>query len=64
MAEIKIPVTVLDERCITCQCLTLQKDDLYFGVDKMVTQFSCENLHMCQYIRNRIVRGEEKKNET
>lgn len=61
MAEIKIPVVVLDERCASCQCISLRKEDLYADFDKIITQFSCEHLHMCQYIKNRIVRGEAKE---
>ena len=61
MATIQLPVKVLDEHCATCQCMSLQKEDLYVNMDTMVTQYFCENLHMCTFIRNRIVRNEEKK---
>lgn len=60
MAEIKIPVEVLDANCAGCQCMSLKKDELYYDFDKKITQYSCENLHMCTYIRNRIVRNEDK----
>lgn len=60
MGQIKIPVEVLDENCAGCQCMSLKKEDLYFDFDQKITQYSCENLHMCMYIRNRIVRSENK----
>ena len=64
MATIQVPVEALDERCATCQCMSLKKVELYYGLDKMITQFTCENLHMCQYIKNRIVRGEQKEEKS
>ena len=59
MATIQIPVTVLDEKCATCKAMTLDKQDLYAGPDIVFTQYQCINLHLCQYIRGRIVRNEE-----
>ena len=63
MAAIQITVNVLDEHCATCNCLNIEKHDLYGGIDIVSTEFSCTNLHMCRYIRNRIVRNEENKEE-
>lgn len=58
MATIQIPVRVLDEKCAGCNCMRLTKSELYGGADLLVTEYSCENLHLCTYIRNRIVRNE------
>lgn len=65
MAMIQLPVRVLDEKCAGCTCLRLTKNELYGGMDIVATEFSCENLHLCTYIRNRIVRNEnsERKNK-
>ena len=63
MATIQLPVEVLDEKCVNCRAIDLDKVDLYYGLDSVVTQYQCKNLHLCQYIRNRIVRNEEIKEE-
>ncbi len=62
-AMIQIPVKVLDEKCSSCRCMDLQKQDLYAGADVVFTEYYCSNIHLCTYIRNRIVRNEEKKEE-
>lgn len=59
MATIYIPVEVMDEGCSGCQCMELEKESLY-GMDQVATLYSCTKIHMCQYIRNRIVRNEAK----
>ena len=60
MAVIMLPVETLDENCAGCQCMNLEKETLYGGGEMVAAQYSCINIHMCQYIRNRIVRKEEK----
>ena len=60
MAVIMVPVEAMDERCAGCQCMDLDKETLYGGGDQAAVMYSCRNIHMCQYIRNRIVRKEEK----
>jgi len=64
-ATIQISVTVLDEKCKSCQCMSLNKVDLYGGTEEepYARMYTCGNLHMCNYIRNRIVRGEAQQNE-
>ena len=62
MAIIQIPVSVLDEKCVTCKAMTLDKQDLYAGPEVVFTQYQCSNLHLCQYIRGRIVRNEQEEN--
>lgn len=62
MATIQIPVSVLDEKCATCKAITLDKQELYAGFDTVITQYQCSNLHLCQYIRGRIVRNEQEEN--
>ena len=61
MATIQLPITVMDEKCAGCQCLNPEKKILYSGPDEEAVKYMCRNLHMCTYIKNRIVRGEEKK---
>ncbi len=63
MTSINVPVKVLDEKCINCNCLSISKQDLYYGMDESVAQYYCDNLHMCTYIRNRIIRNEQPKEE-
>lgn len=67
MAAIQIHVKVLDEKCATCQCLDISEQKCYSGDVAMFTEYYCANLHMCQFIRNRIVKNEkdteENKNE-
>lgn len=63
MTTVQVPVKVLDEKCISCNCLSIGKQDLYYGADESVVQYYCDNLHMCTYIRNRIVRNEQNKEE-
>ena len=58
---IQIPANVLDENCATCNALELAKVDMYTGPDTVITEFRCTNLHLCQYIRNRIVRKDKEK---
>ena len=62
-ATIQIPVTVLDEKCITFKAMSLDKQDLYAGPEVVYSQYQCTNLHLCQYIRGRIVRGEQENKE-
>ena len=62
MAQIQVPVNVLDERCASCQCLELSKDALYADGENILNSYTCTNLHFCTFIRNRIVRN-EKRNE-
>lgn len=62
MATIQIAVSVLDEKCGTCQAMHLEKQDLYAGPEVVLTQYQCSNLHLCQYIRGRIVRNEQEGN--
>lgn len=62
MVTIQIPVSVLDEKCGTCKAMNLDKQDLYAGPDIVFTQYQCTNLHLCQYIRGRIVRNEQEEN--
>lgn len=61
---IQMPANVLDENCATCNALDLTKVDMYTGPDTVVTEFRCSNLHLCQYIRNRIVRKEKENRKT
>lgn len=63
MATIQIPVTALDEKCISCKAMDLEKQDYYADMEKVVTVYQCRNLHLCQYIRNRIIRSEGKTDE-
>lgn len=56
MAMIYIPVNVLDEKCADCQCMDLDQLKLYGGFEGLGVQYSCKNIHMCQYIRNRLIR--------
>ena len=63
MTSIYIPVKVLDEKCTSCNGLSISKQDLYYGMDESVAQYYCDNLHMCTYIRNRIIRNEQPKEE-
>ena len=60
MAVVYIPVEAMDERCLGCQCMDLGKETLYAGCEQVAVTYSCRNIHMCQYIRNRILRKEEK----
>ena len=64
MASIKLQVTVLDEHCASCRCLDISKQDLFYetldGNSGKLAEYSCANLHMCRFIRNRIVRNEQK----
>lgn len=60
---IQIPVSVMDEKCVSCKAMNLDKQDLYAGPDIVFTQYQCTNLHLCQYIRGRIVRGEQDNKE-
>lgn len=60
MAEtIHIPVKALDEKCISCNCLDIEKNTLYGGCDIVMTEYSCSHFHLCTFIRNRIVRNEQ-----
>jgi len=61
MATIQIPVNVLSPNCTTCQCMELDKNTLYAGDEAVSVSYSCRNIHLCQYIRNRIVREEKSK---
>ena len=61
MITIQLPITVIDERCAGCQCLKPEKKILYSGPDDETVQYMCTHIHMCTYIKNRIVRSEEKK---
>ena len=63
MATIQIPVTALDEKCISCNAMDLEKQDYYANMEKIATAYQCRNLHLCQYIRNRIVRNEGKTDD-
>lgn len=63
MATIQFPIEVLDEKCMSCRAIDLEKTELYYGAESMITQYQCRNLHLCQYIRNRIVRNEDNKEE-
>ena len=63
MATIQLPVKVLDDKCINCKALDLTKNELYADIDKVLTEYSCSNLHLCMYIRNRIVRNEPENNK-
>ena len=63
MAIIQLPVKTLDEHCAKCQCLDIVKQDLYGGADVVAVEFSCSNLHLCTFIRNRIVRNEKNTKE-
>ncbi len=60
MAIIQIPVKVLDPHCATCRALSIQKQEFFYdsSADAYEIEYSCENLHKCIYIRNRIVRNE------
>ena len=60
MATVNIPVEVMDEKCAGCKCMDLDKTEYYSGFEQVSLMYSCRNIHMCQYIRNRIVRNEEK----
>lgn len=60
MAAIQLQVNVLDEHCVSCRCLDVTKQELYSYDDVCATEYSCSNLHMCRYIRNRIVRNDLK----
>lgn len=60
---IQIPVSVMDEKCVSCKAMSLDKQDLYAGADIVFTQYQCTNLHLCQYIRGRIVRSEQDNKE-
>ena len=63
MATINIPVEALDEKCISCKAMTLAKTEYYASMDKVETVYQCENLNLCRYIRNRIVRNEKNNKE-
>ncbi len=61
MAVIQVPVNVLDENCATCQNMDLDKTTL-FAMNQIVNvEYTCRNLHMCTFIRNRIVRNMKKE---
>ena len=61
MALIQLPVKVLDEKCISCQAMDLDKLELYADPDTVITEYQCRNIHLCQYIKNRIIRNEKDK---
>lgn len=63
MATIQLPVEVLDEKCINCKAIDLEKTEYYADMETIFTQYQCTNLHLCRYIRNRIVRNEDIKEE-
>lgn len=63
MATIQIPVKVLDEKCTTCKAMYLTKQELYADANTFFTEYTCSNLHLCTYIRNRIVRNENESEE-
>ena len=60
MATVMIPVQALDEHCANCQCMDLDKQEIFAGFDPgpISVQYSCRNMRMCQYIKNRIVHNE------
>lgn len=58
-ATINLPVKVLDEKCADCKAINLEKTDYYSDLDKIFICYQCTNLHLCQYIKNRIVRNEQ-----
>lgn len=60
MKTINIPVGVMDESCAGCKCMSLSKTNYYGDGEVLGTVYECDNIHMCIYIRNRIVRNEEK----
>lgn len=60
---IQIPVSVMDEKCASCKAMSLDKEDLFAGPDIVFTQYRCSNIHLCQYIRGRIIRGEQENKE-
>lgn len=60
MAIIQVSVNALDENCVNCNCMSLDKEILYAGCEKVAVQFSCEHVHMCTYIKNRIIRNENR----
>lgn len=60
MAIINLPVEVMDENCAGCQCMDLDKTSYYAGDEQVGVYYSCTKIHMCQYIRNRIVRNDER----
>lgn len=60
---IQLPIRVLDEKCCTgCQAMELEKTEYYANADTAFTEYYCKNLHLCQYIRNRIIRNIQDKN--
>ena len=63
MATIQIPVQVLDENCAGCQSMSLDKTNYFADGYKVTSAYSCEHIHLCTYIRNRIVRKEGKATE-
>ena len=60
MAVIMVPVEAMDENCKGCQCMQLEKEPIVGLLRNGEALYICKNIHMCQYIRNRIVRKEEK----
>jgi len=58
MASIQIPVRVLDDNCKTCQCLNLDYTEIFKDGSRMEKEYYCSNVHMCTFIKNRIVRNE------
>jgi hypothetical protein len=59
MASINISVNVLDEKCKSCNCMDLKKEEYYADLNNVITEFACSHLHLCRYIKNRIVHNEE-----
>ena len=60
MAVIQIPVETLDENCAGCQCMDLTKTELFADFQIVTAAYSCRNIHMCTYIRNRIIRNDDR----
>ena len=63
MTTIQIPAKVLDDKCATCKAIDLTKQEYYAGADVVLTEYTCSNLHLCQYIKNRIIRNESEEKE-